>query len=79
MKAQGTPLKDAKIVFFGAGSSAVGVAKSIASVIELKGGVPPEQAKKVVGQHTETRIWVYFRGSRSMQHGQTSLQAMHWS
>lgn len=48
MKAQGTPLKDAKIVFFGAGSSAVGVAKSIASVIELKGGVPPEQAKKAI-------------------------------
>ena len=47
MKAQGTELKDARIVFFGAGSSAVGVAKSIASVIELKGGVSAEDAKKV--------------------------------
>lgn len=50
MKAQGTELKDARIVFFGAGSSAVGVAKSIASVIELKGGVSAEDAKKV-------RLW----------------------
>jgi malic enzyme len=48
MKAQGTELKDARIVFFGAGSSAVGVAKSIASVIELKGGVSAEDAKKVL-------------------------------
>jgi malic enzyme len=48
MKAQGTELKDARIVFFGAGSSAVGVAKSIASVIELKGGVSAEDAKKAV-------------------------------
>lgn len=47
MKAQGTELKDARIVFFGAGSSAVGVAKSISSVIELKGGLSAEEAKKV--------------------------------
>ena len=47
MKAQGTKLKDARIVFFGAGSSAVGVAKSIASVLEIKGGLSPEEAKKV--------------------------------
>ena len=48
MKAQKTELKDARIVFFGAGSSAVGVAKSIASYIELKGGVSAEEARKVV-------------------------------
>ncbi len=47
MKAQGTNLKDARIVFFGAGSSAVGVAKSIASYIELKGNLSAEQARKV--------------------------------
>lgn len=51
MKAQGTELKDARVVFFGAGSSAVGVAQSIASYIELKGGVSAEEAKKVSSSH----------------------------
>lgn len=46
MKAQQTNLKEARIVFFGAGSSAVGVAKSIASYIELKGGASAEHARK---------------------------------
>ena len=35
MKAQGTPLGEAKVVFYGAGSSAVGVASMIARLIEL--------------------------------------------
>ena len=47
MKAQKTPLKDARIMFYGAGSSAVGVAQSIASYIHLKGDVPKEEADKV--------------------------------
>ncbi len=48
MKAQDTPLKEARLVFFGAGSSAVGVAKSIASYIQLRGGVTAEEARKVL-------------------------------
>lgn len=48
MKAQQTNLKEARIVFFGAGSSAVGVAKSIASYIELKGGASAEHARKAI-------------------------------
>jgi len=47
MKAQQTELKDARIMFYGAGSSAVGVAQSIASYIHLKGDVPQEDADKV--------------------------------
>ena len=46
MKAQQTELKDARIMFYGAGSSAVGVAQSIASYIHLKGDVPQEDADK---------------------------------
>ena len=34
-------------MFYGAGSSAVGVAQSIASYIHLQGGVPQEDADKV--------------------------------
>ena len=47
MKAQDTPVNQARVVFYGAGSSAVGVATSIASYIHLKGGVPEDEAKKV--------------------------------
>ena len=46
MKSQGTGVKDARVVFYGAGSSAVGVATSIASYIHLKGGVSIDAAKK---------------------------------
>ena len=47
MKAQDTPLKEAKVVFYGAGSSAVGVAEMIARLIELDAKVSPETARKV--------------------------------
>lgn len=48
MKAQDTPVNQARVVFYGAGSSAVGVATSIASYIHLKGGVPEDEAKKAI-------------------------------
>lgn len=47
MKAQHTPLKDARIVFYGAGSSAVGVATMIAQLISKETGIPFDEAKKV--------------------------------
>ena len=47
MKAQKTPLKEARVVFYGAGSSAVGVAEMIARLIELDAGVSAETARKV--------------------------------
>ena len=48
MKAQGTPLGEAKVVFYGAGSSAVGVASMIARLIELDAKVSAEDARKVL-------------------------------
>lgn len=48
MKAQGTKPEDVRIVFFGAGSSAVGVATSIASFLHLKRGLTEEAAKKAI-------------------------------
>jgi len=47
MKAQGTSLKDARIVFYGAGSSAVGVATMIAQLLVKECGLTFEEAKKV--------------------------------
>jgi hypothetical protein len=47
MKAQKTPLKEARVVFYGAGSSAVGVAEMIARLIELDAKVSAETARKV--------------------------------
>ena len=47
MKAQGTPLKDARVVFYGAGSSAVGVATMIAQLLVKEEGLTFDQAKQV--------------------------------
>lgn len=47
MKAQHTPLKEARIIFFGAGSSAVGVATMIAQLISKETGISFDEAKKV--------------------------------
>ena len=46
MKAQHTPLKEARIIFFGAGSSAVGVATMIAQLISKETGISFDEAKK---------------------------------
>ena len=58
MKAQGTPLREARVVFFGAGSSAVGVATMIAQLIEKEEGLPFDEAKRVRPAH---RIRVFSR------------------
>jgi malic enzyme len=55
MKAQHTPLKEARIVFYGAGSSAVGVATMIAQLISKETGIPFDEAKKVPNSAQETR------------------------
>lgn len=47
LKAQGTETKDARVLFYGAGSSAVGVAQMIATLIEKEGKMSQEEAKKV--------------------------------
>ena len=38
---------DAKVLFYGAGSSAVGVANMIASLIQKEGGLSEKDAKEV--------------------------------
>lgn len=45
MKVQGTPVKDAKILMFGAGSSACGCAGYLVEAM-VKAGLPKEEAKK---------------------------------
>ena len=40
-------MKDAKVLFYGAGSSAVGVANMIATLIEKEGGLSEKEAKAV--------------------------------
>lgn len=47
LKAQGTEVKDAKVLFYGAGSSAVGVANMIASLLQKEGGLSEKDAKEV--------------------------------
>ena len=47
LKAQGTPVKDAKVLFYGAGSSAVGVANMIATLFQKEGGLSEKEAKSV--------------------------------
>ena len=48
LKLQNTAPEDAKIIFYGAGSSAVGVAGAISAYLECEAGVPKEQARKTI-------------------------------
>ena len=47
LKAQTTEVKDAKVLFYGAGSSAVGVANMIATLLQKEGGLSEKDAKEV--------------------------------
>ena len=47
LKVQGTPYKEARVLFYGAGSSAVGVALAIENLLQNKGGLSAEDARKV--------------------------------
>lgn len=57
MKAQGTAVKDTKVLFYGAGSSAVGVANMIASLLQKEGGLSEEDAKKVQHCQNDRVAW----------------------
>ncbi|GMH45204.1 hypothetical protein BSKO_13161 [Bryopsis sp. KO-2023] len=48
MKVQKTELKDARVVFFGAGSSACGVAGMIATLLQVEGKLTKEEAYKAI-------------------------------
>lgn len=47
LKLQGTEYKDARILFYGAGSSAVGVALAIETMMQTNGGLSKEEAQQV--------------------------------
>ena len=47
LKAMKAEVKDARVVFYGAGSSAVGVAQMIATLLQTEGGLSEEEARKV--------------------------------
>lgn len=51
MKAQKLPLKDVRVVFYGMGSSAVGVAKQIATLLQKDGGLSEKEAYEVRGAY----------------------------
>ena len=48
LRCQGTPAADARIVFYGAGSSAVGVAETIAAAVAADAGIPVAQARTAI-------------------------------
>ena len=48
LKVQGTPAAEARLLFFGAGSSAVGVAAAIASYLEHEAGASAGAARRAI-------------------------------
>ena len=55
LKAMKAEVKDARVVFYGAGSSAVGVAQMIATLLQTEGGLSEEEARKVRQRCPTTR------------------------
>ena len=47
LKGQGTKLPEARFLFYGAGSSAVGVAELLMLLLQKEGGLSPQEARKV--------------------------------
>ncbi|KAK9841954.1 hypothetical protein WJX81_000859 [Elliptochloris bilobata] len=70
MKAQGTPLGEAKVVFYGAGSSAVGVASMIARLIELDAKISAEDARKAIFMVDSKGLITTSRGDKLPSHKQ---------
>ncbi|BDA50170.1 NADP-dependent malic enzyme [Coccomyxa sp. Obi] len=68
MKAQGTPLKDARIVFYGAGSSAVGVATMIAQLLVKECGLTFDKAKKHIWMVDSKGLITKKRGDKLPSH-----------
>ncbi|CAK0786805.1 hypothetical protein CVIRNUC_010019 [Coccomyxa viridis] len=70
MKAQHTPLKEARIIFFGAGSSAVGVATMIAQLISKETGISFDEAKKHIYMMDSKGLITTKRGDKLPSHKQ---------
>ncbi|EFN55561.1 hypothetical protein CHLNCDRAFT_35453 [Chlorella variabilis] len=68
MKFQKTELQDARVVFYGAGSSAVGVADSIATFMEHKAGISWEEARKRIYMVDSKGLITTTRGDHLAEH-----------
>jgi malic enzyme len=68
MKVQGTKLKDARVLFFGAGSSAVGVAHMIAALLMKEAGLSKEEAYKHIWVMDSKGIITKKRGDKLPAH-----------
>ncbi|KAK2079325.1 hypothetical protein QBZ16_003016 [Prototheca wickerhamii] len=68
MKAQGTDLRDARVVFYGAGSSAVGVAKSIVTFMQQRAGISEEEAKRGIYMVDSKGLITNSRGDALPEH-----------
>lgn len=68
MRAQKTSLADAKVVFFGAGSSAVGVSQMIATLISMETGKTFDEAKKAIYQIDTKGLVTSTRGDKLAAH-----------
>lgn len=70
LKVQGTDPAEAKILFYGAGSSAVGVAEAISAYLECEGGVPRDQARKAIFMVDSKGLIHTSRGDKLPSHKQ---------
>lgn len=70
MKYQKTPLSEARVIFYGAGSSAVGVATQIAMFMQQKGGLEAEEARSHIYMVDSKGLITTTRGDKLPEHKQ---------
>jgi len=75
MRAQGTSMNDARVVFYGAGSSAVGVSMYISKYIAMETGKSEEEAKKCVFMLDTKGLVTTTRGDTLPAHKQLFARA----
>eukprot|EP00891_Asterochloris_glomerata_P000944 jgi/Astpho2/944/Aster-00780 len=68
LKAMKAEVKDARVVFYGAGSSAVGVAQMIATLLETEGGLSEEEARKRIYMVDSKGLVTTSRGDELPEH-----------
>ncbi|KAL4430559.1 hypothetical protein ABPG77_005799 [Micractinium sp. CCAP 211/92] len=70
MKYQKTPLSDARVIFYGSGSSAVGVAEQIAAYMEQKACISREEARRRIFMVDSKGLITTSRGDKLPEHKQ---------
>lgn len=68
IKYQGVEPSEARVLFYGAGSSAVGVAEAIAAYLQHEAGVPREQARRAVFMADSKGLVTNTRGDELPEH-----------